>query len=221
MLAVQAALPHVSPWRVVMLSDEPARLLESDLLLNLNEPCAIADPSWTQPGKTTFPWWNGYYEENVPCKPGLNTATMKYYVDFCAASGIPFHSLDGLDNTAWYGGPIVPYKGADITRALPAIDLQEVIGYAREKNVGIRLWMHWQAARAHMDRAFPLYRQWGIHGVMLDFMDRDDQEYGPARLIEHFLHPEACLNGLVEEVQRFAHGSNHTDDATAILVCSN
>ncbi|TMQ33673.1 MAG: glycoside hydrolase family 97 protein, partial [Planctomycetota bacterium] len=175
-LAVQAALPHVSPWRVVMLGDEPARLLESDLLLNLNEPCAIADPSWIQPGKTTFPWWNGYYEENVPFKPGLNTATMKYYVDFCAASRIPFHSLDGLDNTAWYSGPIVPYKGADITRALPSIDLQEVIGYAREKKVGIRLWMHWQAARAHMDRAFPLYRQWGIHGVMLDFMDRDDQE---------------------------------------------
>lgn len=52
-------------------------------------------------------------------------------------------------------------------------------------------------------------------------MDRHDEEYGPARLIEHFLRPEACLNGLIEEVQRFAHGSDHTDDATAILVCSN
>ena len=40
----------------------------------------------------------------------------------------------------------------------------------------LRLWMHWEAARKHMARAFPLYRQWGIEGVMIDFMDRDDQE---------------------------------------------
>ena len=52
-------------------------------------------------------------------------------------------------------------------------------------------------------------------------MDRHDEEYGTARLIEHFLRPEACLKGLIEEVQRFAHGSDHTDDAMAILVCSN
>jgi alpha-glucosidase len=175
-LAVEASLPHASPWRVVMLGDDPGRFIESDLVLNLNEPCALADTSWIKTGKTTFPWWNGYYEESVPFKPGLNTATMKYYIDFCAANGIPFHSLDGLDDTAWYGGPIVPYKGADITHALPAIDLAEVIRYGQEKKVGIRLWMHWEAAKAHMDRAFPLYRQWGIHGVMVDFMDRDDQE---------------------------------------------
>jgi alpha-glucosidase len=185
-LAVEASLPHVSPWRVVMLADDPGRLIESDLVLNLSEPCAIADTSWIMTGKTTFPWWNGYYEEKPPPLPspdaggglgwGLNTATMKYYIDFCAANGIPFHSLDGHDETAWYGGPIVPYKGADITRALSAIDLAEVIRYAHGKKVGIRLWMHWQAAKAHMDRAFPLYRQWGIHGVMVDFMDRDDQE---------------------------------------------
>ncbi len=175
-LVVGASLPHVSPWRAVLLGDEPGRLIESDLILNLNEPCAIPDPSWIRTGKTTFPWWNGYFEENVSFRPGLNTATMKYYIDFCAASGIPFHSLDGLENTAWYGGPIVPYQGADITQALPTIDLPEVIRYAQQKKVGLRLWMHWQAAKAHMDRAFPLYRKWGIHGVMVDFMDRDDQE---------------------------------------------
>ena len=175
-LAVQASLPHVSPWRVLMVGDEPGRLIESDLVLNLSEPCAIADTSWIRSGKTTFPWWNGYHEENLGFQPGLNTATMKHYIDFCADYGIPFHSLDGLGDTAWYSGPIVPYRGADITQALPTIDLPEVIRYAKQKKVGIRLWMHWQAAKAHMDRAFPLYRKWGIDGVMVDFMDRDDQE---------------------------------------------
>ncbi|MHB8736761.1 MAG: glycoside hydrolase family 97 N-terminal domain-containing protein, partial [Terriglobales bacterium] len=111
-MAVRAPLPHASPWRVVMIGDRVGRLVESDLVLNLSDPCAIKDTSWIKPGKTTFPWWNGYYEEKVPFKPGLNTATMKYYLDFCAEAGIPYHSLDGIADTAWYGGPIVPYQGA-------------------------------------------------------------------------------------------------------------
>ena len=175
-VAVKASLPHVSPWRVILLGEEVGRLIESDLILNLNEPTVIADTSWIRTGKTTFPWWNGYHLENVNFRAGLNTATMKHYIDFCAENGIPYHSLDGFEDTAWYGGPIVPYKGADITRALPDIDLPEVLRYSRDKGVRLRLWMHWEAAKAQMDRAFPLYHSWGIEGVMVDFMDRDDQE---------------------------------------------
>jgi alpha-glucosidase len=175
-VAVRSDLPHESPWRVLMIADRVERLVESDLVLNLNAPCALDDTSWIRPGKTTFPWWNGFYEQNVPFKPGLNTATAKYYIDFCAEAGIPYHSLDGLDNVAWYGGPIVPYRGADITRGIDGLDLPEVIRYAQAKGVRLRLWMHWRAAEAHMERAFPLYREWGIEGVMLDFVDRDDQE---------------------------------------------
>jgi sigma-B regulation protein RsbU (phosphoserine phosphatase) len=51
-------------------------------------------------------------------------------------------------------------------------------------------------------------------------MDRHDEEYGPARLIEHFLRPEACVDRLFEEIQRFSVGSTHTDDATAVLITS-
>jgi alpha-glucosidase len=174
-VAVRAKLPHESPWRVVLLSKQPESLVESDLILNLNAPCAVADVSWIRPGKTTFPWWNGYYEEGVPFEPGLNTATALYYIDFCAEHGIPCHSLDGVANTAWYGGPIVPYEGADPTTAVEGLDLAAVLDHARQKGVRLRLWLHWQAAQAHMARAFPLYRQWGIEGVMIDFMDRDDQ----------------------------------------------
>ncbi|MDB5293609.1 MAG: glycoside hydrolase [Phycisphaerales bacterium] len=175
-VAVRAMLPHDSPWRVVMVGERMGKFLESDLLLNLNEPSAIKDVSWIKPGKTTFPWWNGFYEKDVAFEPGLNTATAKYYIDFCAEAGIPYHSLDGKGNTAWYGGPIVPYQGADITRAVEGLDLPEVLRYAKGKGVRMRFWMHWQAARAHMARAFPLYHQWGVEGVMIDFMDRDDQE---------------------------------------------
>jgi alpha-glucosidase len=175
-LSVRSKLPHDSPWRVIMVADRVGRLVESDLLLCLNEPCALDDVSWIKSGKTTFPWWNGYYENKVPFKMGLNTDTAKYYIDFCAEAGIPYHSLDGVDNVAWYGGPIVPYEGADITKGIDGLDLPEVLRYAKSKGVRMRFWMHWQAARAHMARAFPLFQQWGVEGVMIDFMDRDDQE---------------------------------------------
>jgi alpha-glucosidase len=175
-VAVRASLPHDSPWRVILIGEQAGKLIESDMLLNLNASPAIGDTSWITTGKTTFPWWNGYYEERVPFQPGLNTATMKHYIDFCAEAGIPYHSLDGKGDTAWYGGPIAPYGGSDITKGVDGLDLPEVLRYAKSKGVGIRLWMHWQAAKAHMAQAFPLYRQWGIQGVMIDFMDRDDQE---------------------------------------------
>ena len=175
-VAVRHPLPHRSPWRVVMLGDRVGRLVESDIVLALSEPCAVKDTSWVKTGKTTFPWWNGFYEEKVDFKPGLNTATAKHYIDFCAGAGIPYHSLDGVANTAWYGGPIVPYKGAEPTTGVDGLDLPEVLKYAKSKGVRIRLWMHWKAAETHMEKAFPLYREWGVEGVMLDFMDRDDQE---------------------------------------------
>ena len=132
-MAVRAKLPHASPWRVVMVADAPGRLIESDLVLNLNKPCALADTSWIKPGKTTFPWWNGFALDGVDFEPGLNTATAKHYIDFCAANGIEYHSLDGIANLAWYGGPIRPYEGAPITAGRPGLDLPEVLAYAKAK----------------------------------------------------------------------------------------
>ncbi|MGH8204548.1 MAG: glycoside hydrolase family 97 catalytic domain-containing protein, partial [Steroidobacteraceae bacterium] len=175
-LAVRASLPHESPWRLILVGKEARQLLESDTVLKLNAPSAIGDASWIQPGKTTFPWWNDFFEPGVPFKMGLNTETARYYIDFCAEYRIPFHTLDGVKDQAWYGGPIVPYEGADITKGIDGLDLEEVIRYAKQKGVRLRLWMHWEAAKLHMARAFPLYRAWGIEGVMIDFMDRDDQE---------------------------------------------
>jgi alpha-glucosidase len=175
-VAVRASLPHDSPWRVVLLGASPGSLIESDVIFNLNAPCAIADTSWIHPGKTTFPWWNDYSLPDVSFRPGLNTATMKHYIDFCAEAGIPYHSLDGYQNIGWYGCQIGPHTPADITKAVPAIDLPEVIRYAQAKGVKLRLWLHWEDVKGQMDRAFPLYHAWGIEGVMLDFMNRDDQE---------------------------------------------
>jgi alpha-glucosidase len=167
--------PHASPWRVLMIADRIAQLIESDIIFHLSDPPAVEDTSWIKTGKTTFPWWNAYVLPGVDFEPGVNTATMKYYIDFCAEHGIEYHSLDGLD-IAWYGGPIRPDGPTDVTTAAESIDLPEVLRYAQEKGVRLRLWMHWEALKPQIDEAFAIYQQWGIEGVMVDFMDRDDQE---------------------------------------------
>jgi alpha-glucosidase len=164
-----------SSWRVIQVADSPARLLESNVVFHLNPPCAIADTSWIKPGQTTFPWWNGYALDGVPFEPNINTATTKHYIDFCARHGIPYHTLDGLTE-AWYGGPIDPKGPTDVTRARPELDLPEVLRYAAEKGVRLRLWVHWRALRPQLDEALATYERWGIEGIMVDFMDRDDQE---------------------------------------------
>jgi alpha-glucosidase len=167
--------PFASPWRVLMIADDPGRLIESHIVFHLSDPPKIADTSWIRPGKTTFPWWNGYVLDGVDFEPGVNTATMKHYIDFCAEQGIPYHSLDGLD-IAWYGGPIDPKGPTDVTKAAPSIDLPEVLRHAKAKGVRLRLWVHWKALKPQLDEAFATYEKWGIEGVMVDFMDRDDQE---------------------------------------------
>lgn len=172
---VVGTTPFSTPWRVFMVSDDPGRLIESNLVFNLSQPQAFKDTSWIKPGKTTFPWWNHYVLEDVDFEPGVNTATMKHYIDFCAEHGIPYHSLDGLD-IAWYGGPIAPNGPTDITKSAPSIDLPELLRYAKAKGVRLRLWMHWKALQPQIDEAFAKYEEWGIEGVMVDFMDRDDQQ---------------------------------------------
>lgn len=158
-----------------MVGESPGALIESNLVLNLNEPSKIADTSWIRPGKVQFPWWNGYHMPNATFKAGLNTATLKAYIDFSAEYGIPYHSLDGTWQ-AWYGGPVDPYGGQDITKAIPQIDLPAVLDYAKSKGVRTRIWVHWKGLEKQMDRALATYAQWGVEGIMVDFMNRDDQE---------------------------------------------
>ena len=175
--AVRGRAPLETPWRVLMVANDPARFIESNLITVLNPPSVIADVSWIHPGKTTFPWWNDYVVPNASFTPGLNTATTRYYIDFCAAHGIPYHTLDGYLDMAWYGGHIDPGEHIpDITRGTDTLDLPEVLRYAKTKGVRIRVWMHWKALRPQLDTALARFERMGIEGIMVDFMDRDDQE---------------------------------------------
>lgn len=174
---IGSAGDHVSPWRVVMLGDAPGRLIESNLVTLLNPPADGRDWSWVKPGKTSFPWWNDYVWPGQTFTPGLNTATMNAYIDFDADHGIPYHTLDGVNGQAWYPGPIDPDGSVqDLTRARTGIDMDAVLAHARRRGVRLRLWTHWVPLKAQLDAALDQWQRWGIEGLMVDFMNRDDQE---------------------------------------------
>ena len=165
---------HPTPWRVLMLGDRPGALVESTLVSSLNPPTPIADTSWIRPGKTAWDWWSGSLAPDV-ADAGMNTATMKRYVDHAAALKLEYMLIDD----GWYAGSSGNGRynaGADITRPIPQLDLPAVIEYARQRGVGIWLWAHWKSLEPRMDAVFARYRDWGIAGVKVDFMDRDDQQ---------------------------------------------
>ncbi len=174
-IAVEADAPVTTPWRVLMVGDTPGRLIESNIVLNLNPPSKIADTSWIRAGKSAWDWWSGQAAPGVAFKPGMNTATMKHYIDFASASGFPYMLIDAGWARAERKGPQDYAALADITQVTPEIDMTELLRYAREKNVRLWLWAHWTSVDKYMDQAFPLFEKWGIAGVKIDFMNRDDQ----------------------------------------------
>ncbi len=169
--------PHVSPWRVMFLADQAGKHIESNLLVCLNDP-PQGDFSWVKPGKTTWHWWNGTAEKNMPFTYGMNFETHKYYIDFCARNGIAYHAIVA-DDKSWYQqshAGFGPGPDTDITQPREGLELHRILDYAKQRGVGIRLWVHWAALDKRLEEAFTCYEAWGISGLMVDFLDRDDQE---------------------------------------------
>jgi len=161
-VAVTGTLPHHSAWRVLLIGDEPGRLVESNIITNLNPESEIKDTSWIHPGLTAWDWWSGSIGPDG--KPAFTTATMKYYVDFAAKSGFPYMLVDA--------GWSVPN---DITQMNGKVDIPELVHYATSKNVKIWIWLAYREVDRQMEEAFPLYEKWGVAGLKIDFVERDDQ----------------------------------------------
>lgn len=177
--SVVAILPHTSPWRVILISRRPGRFLETNLLTDLAPPNQIIDLDWLKPGKTTFPWWNGNITADTLNAPGNNFVTQQYYIDFCARSGIEYHSVVEYGLHQWYqddGINFMPGPNSNVLKPVPGLNMKEVCDYAHSKGVGVRVWVHWRALYPKLDSAFTLFQQWGLSGLMVDYMDRDDQD---------------------------------------------
>jgi len=153
-----------TPWRVLMIGETPGTLIESEIIQNLNDPCAIKDPSWIKPGMCAWDhWWSGEVKMEMP--------VIKQYIDLASEMGWPYMLVDWQ----WYGKFNTPE--ADITRWAPQINMPEIIEYAKSKNVKIIVWLYSSDVNRNSayKKAFPLYHEWGIAGIKIDFMDRDDQ----------------------------------------------
>jgi alpha-glucosidase len=179
-LKVKAIFPHQTPWRVMMISDRIGALIESNILTSLNEPSKIKDVSWLKPGKTSFHWWNGDVVPDTTFAPGANFETNKYYIDFCAKNNIEYHSVIGYGGFAWYPNDWINYavKGnySDVTKTIASLDMKRICDYAQSKGVNIHVWVNWMALYPQLEAAFTQFEKWGIKGMMVDFLDRDDQE---------------------------------------------
>jgi alpha-glucosidase len=162
-IAITGLLPHHSAWRVIMIADTPGKLIESNVITSLNPESQITDTSWIHPGKSAWDWWNGSVDADG--KPALTTDNMKRFVDFAAGSGLQYMLVDA----GWSAHN-------DITRMNGKVDIPALVEYARPKNVKIWIWCHWSAVDKQMNEAFPLYEKWGVAGVKIDFMSRDDQQ---------------------------------------------
>ena len=163
-VAVQSDGTIESSWRAVMVAQQLSDLYTNDMLLNLNVPCAIEDTSWIKPGMMAWDhWWSGGVK--------MNTETIKEYIQLAADMGWDYQLIDWQ----WYG--VFDNSQADFSTVNRAVDMDEVLRFAKEKGIKLWLWMCWTDTNrndAYLD-AFQQFENWGIAGVKIDFMQRDDQ----------------------------------------------
>jgi len=152
------------PWRVLVIAEKDTDLLENQLVYKLAKPLQLLDTDWIKPGKVAWDWWNANNIYGVDFEAGINTNTYKYYIDFASTHGIEYIILD----EGWY-------VLGDLFDINPDINIEEIIQHAREKNVGIILWVVWKTLDDQLPDALDQFEKWGVKGIKVDFMQRDDQ----------------------------------------------
>ncbi len=155
------------PWRVFVVSENDKQLVDCDMVYRLASPSRVSDVSWIKPGKVAWDWWNDWNIYGVDFRAGINNDTYKYYIDFASEHGIEYVILD----EGW-----AVNLEADLLKVIPEIDMEEIVSYAKSKNVDIILWAGFYAFDRDMENVVKHYADMGVKGFKVDFMDRDDQE---------------------------------------------
>ena len=152
------------PWRVIGVAEHDSELLTNEIVYLLERPSQFQDTSWIKAGKVAWDWWNDWNIDGVDFKAGINTKTYEYYVDFAAKYRIPYIILDD----GWY-------KLGNLLEVTPDLNMDELIAYAKQKNVGIILWASWKTLDDQLIPALDEFEKWGVKGIKVDFMQRSDQ----------------------------------------------
>lgn len=155
------------PWRVIISTKDDKSLLTNELIFKLAKPLAI-DASWIKPGKATWEWWHDAIVEDAGIPSGMknrNTDLYKHYIDFAAANNIEFLMLDAGWSDIF-----------DLAKIQTKNDIHELIRYGKSKGVDLFLWCVATTLMNDLDRYMELMSSWGVAGLKVDFIDRDDQE---------------------------------------------
>src|SRR5437764_2294216 len=160
----QTAGRRTFPWRVFGIADHDGDLLTNDIVYLLERPSEVQDTSWIKPGKVAWDWWNDWNIDGVDFKAGINTKTYEYYIDLAAKYGIPYIILDD----GWY-------KLGNMLEVTPELNMEDLVAYAKQKNVGLILWASWKTLDDQLIPALDQFEKWGVKGIKVDFMQRSDQ----------------------------------------------
>lgn len=192
---VKRALPFKTPWRTIQIADKATELIDSKLIVNLNEPNKIGDVNWFKPKKYVGIWWemhigkstwdyaasqdmNSFTTDAKPHgKHGATTENTKHYIDFAAKNNITGVLVEGW-NTGWeHWIGFEDREGVfDFITPYPDYDLEEVTRYGKEK--GVELIMHHETSAAprtyeqQLDTAYQLMRKLGIHSVKTGYVGK-------------------------------------------------
>jgi len=209
--------PCQTPWRTVMVSDDARDMLSSNLILNLNEPCALDDVSWIHPTKYCGVWWemivgrgSWHYTNDFPSikldqidwqkvKPNgthkANNENVKRYIDFAAENGLDEVLVEGW-NVGWEDWANMWKRDVfDFVTPYPDFDIKMLNDYAHSK--GVKLLMHHETSSStqnyerHMEKAFQLMNKYGYDAVKTgyvgDIIPRGDHHYSQS-MNNHYLY---------------------------------
>jgi alpha-glucosidase len=152
-------------WRTLFVGDTPGSMVESNLLANLNPPCKIEDTSWIKPGRSMWDWRVWGYKAADGFEYGLNTISHKRFIDFAAANNIQYLLIDA----DWYGDEFS--EKSDPTSAREGVNIEECMAYAKEKGVGVILYLNDKGAKKFgLERVLKQFADWGAAGVKYGFM---------------------------------------------------
>lgn len=164
-------LPVKTSWRAFILGSKPGDLVESNLLVNLNEPCKIEDPAWIKPGKAMWDWRVWGYKTEDGFEYGLNTVSHKRFIDFASDNNIQYLLIDA----DWYGKEFD--ENSDPTTSREGINIEECMAYANNKGVGIILYLNDVGAKKFgLERVIKQFADWGAIGVKYGFMRGSPEE---------------------------------------------
>lgn len=151
--SVEDFVPFYTPWRVVMVGEEPKDLLmNNNLVLNLNKPCQIRNTNWIRPGTA------------IRCV-SLSMDGAKRTIDLAAKRNIQYVHFD----SGWYGSEIS--KDSDPRVPIKGLNIQELVSYANSKGIGLWLYVNQRALKEYLDEILPLYESWGVAGIKFGFVN--------------------------------------------------